>query len=266
MKTFNIIITTLICVAYALTSDAQPDVMPEIEKVLKDGRQSMTLPTFLDLMGLDGKAFEKTKKVQGVQAYSYKKKFPYNRVSFQTNWFYFAFLTDSRNRILFSSVELLGVKTEDKKVFNQIHTDFQLFITAHEAYYNITIDIGDENMSPLKNFRLCIDLDMYNEKFDKMVNMVNNRNIIELEKWLKSMNPTIQAYAVIGLDVLNRHDSDFKTTKKQEKLINHIKEQKNNVTFRSSFDPTDEIAINIALSESYLETYWYILKSSSLLK
>lgn len=266
MKTLKNIIATLVCLVIAVQLQAQPDVMPEIESVLKEGQKSMTLPDFLDLLGLDGKAFEDTKEIQGVQAYSYKKQFPYNRVSFQTNWFHFAFLTDARQRILFSSVELLGVKTEEKRVFNQAHIDFQAFITAHENFYNIKVDITDENMSPLKDFKLCIDVDARNKKFEEMIEMVNNRNIAQLEYWLKSMNPTIQAYAVVGFDILDKYDENFKLTKQQEKIIKHIKTMENNVSFRSNFDPTNEIALNIALSDSYLETYWYIIKDSGLLK
>lgn len=266
MKTLKNIIAVFVCIVIAMQLQAQPDVMPEIENVLKEGQKSMTLPDFLDLLGLDGKSFENTKDIQGVQSYSYKKQFPYNRISFQTNWFHFAFLTDARQRILFSSVELLGVKTEEKRVFNQAHIDFQSFIKAHEDFYNITVDVTDENMSPLKDFSLCIDLDMQNKKFEEMIEMVNHRNITQLEYWLKSMNPTIQAYAVIGFDILDKHDESFKLTKQQEKIVKHIKEMENNVSFRSTFDPTNEIALNIALSNSYLETYWYIIKDSGLLK
>jgi hypothetical protein len=266
MKKFNFITAILICSAFVTQLQAQPDVMPEIEHVLKEGQKSMTLPDFLDLLGLNGKSFEDTKEIQGVQLFSYKKQFPYNRVSFQTNWFHFAFLTDARQKILFSSVELLGVKTEDKRVFNQAHVDFQSFINAHEDLYNIKIDVTDENMSPLKDFRLCIDLDMKNEKFEEMIEMVNNQNITQLEYWSKSMNPAIQAYAVIGFDVLDRYDANFKLTKQQEKIIKHVKTMENSVSFRSNFDPTNEIDLNIALSDSYLETYWYIIKDSGLLK
>jgi hypothetical protein len=266
MKKFNFITAILLCIAFVLQLQAQPDVMPEIENLLKEGQKSMTLPDFLDLLGLDGKSFEDTKKIQGVQSFFYKNQFPYNRVSFQTNWFHFAFLTDTRQRILFSSVELLGVKTEDKRVFNQIHIDFQTFINVHEDFYKIKIDVADENMSPLKQFKLCIDLDMQNEKFEAMIEMVNNRNITQLEYWLKSMNPVIQAYAVIGFDVLDRYDANFKLTKQQEKIIKHVKAMENSVNFHSNFDPTNEINLNLALSDSYLETYWYIIKDSDLLK
>jgi len=265
MKKFNLITAILVCAIVAVQLQAQPNVMPEIEEVLKKGQKSMTLPGFLNLLGLDGQLFEDTKKIQGVQSFSYKKQFPYNRVSFQTNWFAFAFLTDTRQRILFSSVELLGVKTEDKRVFNQAHVDFQSFINVHEAFYNIKIDITDEYISPLKDFKLCIDLDMHNEEFEGMIGMVNNRNIARLEYWLKSMNPAIQAYAVIGFDILDRYDTAFKLTKQQEKIIKHIKTMESNVSFRSNFDPTNEIALSIALSDSYLETYWYIIKDYGLL-
>jgi hypothetical protein len=266
MKKFNSITAILVCIAFVVQLQAQPDVMPEIENVLKEGQKSMTLPDFLDLLGLDGKSFEDTYKIKNVQYYSYKKQFPYNRVSFQTKWFDFAFLTDTRQRILFSSVELLGVKTEDKRIFNQVHVDFQSFIDAHEAFYNIKVNIEDENMSPLKDFKLFIDSDMQNQKFKEMIILINNRDITQLEYWLKSMNPTIQAYAVIAFDILDRYDANFKLTKQQEKIIKHIKAMENDIDFRSNFDPTNEIALNIALSDSYLETYWYIVKDSDLLK
>lgn len=267
MKVIYNIITMFVCTVISISSiQAQPGVMPEIEEALQQGRKSMTLPTFLDLLGLDGEAFEATQKIQGVQSYSFKPKSPYNRVSFQTTWFDFAFLIDSRNRILFSSVELLGVKTEDKRIFKQPHGDFQGFIESHESFYNISINIMDENMSPLKDFSLCIDIDMKNEKFMEMIDFVNKRNIEQLETWLKSMNPTIQAYAVVGFDMLSKHDTTFKLTKQQEKLIKHIKQLDTNVMFNSSFDSSNEIPLNIALSDSYLETYWYIVKDSDLLK
>jgi hypothetical protein len=99
-----------------------------------------------------------------------------------------------------------------------------------------------------------------------MIILINNRDITQLEYWLKSMNPTIQAYAVIAFDILDRYDANFKLTKQQEKIIKHIKAMENDINFRSNFDPTNEIALNIALSDSYLETYWYIVKDSDLLK
>ena len=52
------ITTLLLCALIAQPALAQPDVMPEIEKVLEEGRRSMTLPQFLDLLGLDGEEYK----------------------------------------------------------------------------------------------------------------------------------------------------------------------------------------------------------------
>ncbi len=261
-----VIFTTLLLITTSTYLSAQPDVMPEIEKVLEEGRQSMTLPMFLDLLGLDGAAYEASHNIEGVEDFSYRKKSPYYKVSFRTNWFDFGFLTDTRHKILFSSIELLGVKNEEKRVFEQVHTDFQSFITAHETFYKIEIDVTDKIMSPFFDFTLDVDAFETNEQCKMMMTFVKKKDTESLEKWLKSMNPTIQAYAVIGFEIIQKQYTDLKPTKVQEKLITHIKQLDSSVPFSSSFDSNKLISLSEALSDSYLETYWYIVKDAAILK
>jgi hypothetical protein len=42
MKKFNSITAILVCIAFVVQLQAQPDVMPEIENVLKEGQKSLT--------------------------------------------------------------------------------------------------------------------------------------------------------------------------------------------------------------------------------
>lgn len=260
MKVITFFTTLLLCAVIAQPALAQPDVMPEIEKVLEEGRRSMTLPQFLDLLGLDGKDYKTTHKIEGVEEFYYRKKTPYNKVSFKTHWFEFAFMTDTRDKILFSSVELLGVKAEESREFIQIHTDFEAFIEAHELFYNTTVDLTNELMLPFLDYTLKID--ETNEICKQMLNFVKDNDTESLEKWLKSMNTTIQTYGVIGFELLKIREDGFKTSKEQAKYIKHIKTLNDVIPFLSNFDINTEIVIKDALTESYIETYWYIIKDS----
>lgn len=243
---------------------AQPDVMPEIEKVLKEGQRSMTLPEFLDLLGLDGTTYKSTQKIKGVESFRFSKRTPYNKVSFSTNWFDFDFMTDTRDKILFSSVELLGVKDEEQKTFTQIHTDFEAFIEAHEQFYNTSIDITDALMLPIEDF--VFEIDESNDLCKQMLFFVKNKDTESLGKWLKSMNSTVQTFAVVGFELMTLRDKNIKPTKEQSKYISHIKTLENEIPFRSSFDINTEISIKDALTASYIETYWYLIKESTVLK
>lgn len=267
MKVITIFtITLLLCVSMAVQSYAQPDVMPEIEKVLEEGRRNITLPDFLNLLGLDGEMYKTTRKIQGVEHFIFRRKSPYNKVSFQTNWFDFSFLTDAQHKILFSSVELLGVKTDEKRIFQQVHTDFQIFLEAHETFYEVKIDIDNEIMSPFKDFTLAIDNYINNSHYETLLNLVKQKDTETLERWLKSMNPTIQTYAVIGFEILKKQDANIKITKKQQKLITHVKQLEDKIPFHSSIDYNEEISIKEALSDSYLETFWYIIKDAKIMR
>lgn len=264
MRIFTFVTTLLLCATIAQPALAQPDVMPEIEKVLAEGRKSMTLPQFLDLLGLDGETYKTTHKIKDVEEFSFRKKFPYNKVNFKTHWFDFAFMTDARDKILFSSVELLGVKAEDSRTFTQIHTDFEAFVESHEQFYNTSVDLTDELMLPLIDYTL--EVEETNELCKQMLNFVKDEDTESLEKWLKSMNTTVQSYAVIGFEIIKKRDDSFKPSKEQLKYIKHIKTLESTVPFTSSFDINAEIAIKEALTESYIETYWYILKDSEILQ
>lgn len=267
MKVITIFtITLLLCVSMAVQSYAQPDVMPEIEKVLEEGRRNITLPDFLNLLGLDGEMYKTTRKIQGVEHFIFRRKSPYNKVSFQTNWFDFSFLTDAQHKILFSSVELLGVKTDEKRIFQQVHTDFQIFLEAHEAFYDVKIDVGNEIMSPFKDFTLEVDNFSSNKNYTTLLNLVKTKNTEILESWLKSMNSTIQAYGVIGFEMIKKQNSSFKITKNQNRLIKHIKQLDDKITFRSSYDSNGEISMKEVLSDSYLETFWYIVKEAEIMQ
>lgn len=267
MKVIIIVATTLLfCVGMTVTSFAQPDVMPEIEKVLEEGRRSITLPEFLELLGLDGASYKATNKIEGVEGFNFKRKLPYNKVSFQTHWFEFGFLTDSRHKILFSSVELLGVKADEQRVFKQVHSDFQIFLEAHEAFYDVKIDVGNEIMSPFKDFTLEVDNFSSNKNYTTLLNLVKTKNTEILESWLKSMNSTIQAYGVIGFEMIKKQNSSFKITKNQNRLIKHIKQLDDKITFRSSYDSNGEISMKEVLSDSYLETFWYIVKEAEIMQ
>lgn len=261
MKIFTFFTTLLLCAVIAQPALTQPDVMPEIEKVLEEGRKSMTLPEFLDLLGLDGEEYKASRQIKDVEEFNFRKRMPYNKVSFKTHWFDFAFMTDTRDKILFSSVELLGVKAEDRRVFSQVHTDFKAFIEAHEQFYNTTIDLENELMLPLMDYTL--EVEETNEICHQMLSFVKNKDTENLEKWLKSMNTTIQSYAVIGFELIKKREEGFKLSKEQTKYINHIKTLDVKIPFLSSFDMNTEIVVKDALTESYLETYWYILKESS---
>ncbi|MFK7946961.1 MAG: hypothetical protein AB8G11_05180 [Saprospiraceae bacterium] len=260
MKVFTFFTTLLLCAMIAQPVLAQPDVMPEIEKVLEEGRRSMTLPQFLDLLGLNGEEYKTTRKIKDVEEFKFRKKMPYNKVSFKTHWFNFAFMTDARDKILFSSVELLGIKAEENQKFTQIHVDFEGFVESHEQFYNTTIDLTDKLMLPLMDYTL--EINETNELCKQMLIFVKNNDTEHLEKWLKSMNTTIQSYAVIGFEIMKIRDDSFKTSKTQTKYINHVKTLESTIPFISSFDTNTEIAIKDALTESYVETYWYLIKDS----
>ncbi len=263
MKIANVL--PLLCfVLLSFQSKAQPELFNDIEEILKSKQNTITLPEFLDILGLDGLAYLQEQTIENVELENLQKFEFFYSVTFRTTWFRFQFLTDNSHALLFSSVELLGERSERQKVFTQVHKDFNYYMSKHESFYNVKIDTYDSEMLPFINYTFgtgCEWLGQVPPKCEKMFEMVRKKDKAALLKWVKSMNPAIQTYGVLGLYLLKKKRNDKLSLKKKDrKLIEYVRQKDTVLEHCSMLDPIDQISMKSVLTDSYMESVWYAFK------
>ena len=94
-----------------------------------------------------------------------------------------------------------------------------------------------------------------------MIQQFERKNKRVLKKWLTSMNPEKQAYAVQGFYYLQKHKG-FIITKEEELLIDHVKNLDRTIRCNgNSFVKTKEV-----LTPEYFDKQYLYLKDRGLIK
>ena len=94
-----------------------------------------------------------------------------------------------------------------------------------------------------------------------MINQVNRGNKRLLKKWLISMNPEKQAFAVQGFYYLQKH-KDVKITKEEQKFINHIQNLDRTIRCNGNTTAKTEEVLN----SDYFDKEYLYLKKRGLIK
>lgn len=261
------ITTILLMVGFALVayqSKAQPELFSEIEEILKSKQNTITLPEFLDVLGLDGANYLKNQTIESVDIENHQKFEFFHAITFRTTWFRFRFLTDNSHSMLYSAVELLGERSESQKVFSQVHKEFSHYVSKHEDFYKIKLDTYDEEMLPFIPYVFGTGCDWLGKmpvKCEKMMELVAQNDKKQLLKWVKSMNPSIQTYGVLGLYLLKKKNKRLSIKRKDKKLIEYVRQKDTVLSHCSELDPISQIRIKLVLTDSYMESVWYAFKN-----
>lgn len=232
MKTITTILLTLVIGSFCF---AQPAKLKKIEEGLKNGKENMTVTQLFDMIEINKDKFYNEKKIGGGEVYFIRNLGAYQKLSFSTTWFDFMLLVDkSSEKILYSTVALSGVKSPDNsKAFKQYHASFSEHVKDHEKAYGVKIDLSNDEMSPLDNFTFgtgCGWNGPLPEKGMKMFEMVKEGDEKGLMTWVKSMNPSIQAYGAMGLYFMQKKGHTVKLKKKDKKYLNLLKIKRQSLT------------------------------------
>jgi len=160
---------------------------------------------------------------------------------------------------------IIGVKVSEggrDLYYHIFEKEFNIFIKEHESLYKTKITDYKGELGPF-NF------DYYGTYFGihqsllkdcrKMINAFENENKSILRKWLISMNPEKQAYAIQGFYYLEKYKG-INLTKEEQILINHIKNL-NRTIHVNSMVQTSEL-----LNDEYFEKVFMNLKERGYLK
>jgi hypothetical protein len=176
-----------------------------------------------------------------------------------TKGFYFDFHLLIRNDTILGVRALNGGKIYYEKIFQDKFNSYQ---KEHERFYGVNLKSYGEDFSPF-NFHYygtCMGLHQSLLKYcDLMVRYYKNGNKRKLIKWLKSMNPELQAYAVQGLYYLEKHKG-ARLTEEEQRIILHIKKRTSSVHVNPMV-PAQEI-----LNEEYFDQAYASLQERGYLK
>lgn len=264
MKT---LFTSLLMVFGVALMFAQPANLKKIEQGLAEGKDAMTVTELFKLIEVDEDAFFNENYIDGGTIYYIRDFGDYQKLSFATTWFDFMVMVDNNSdKVLYSTVEISGMKSPDRSnVFQQYHAAFDAHIKNHEKLYNVDIDLQNEDMSPLNSFTFgtgCGWDAPLPEKGMKMFDLIKSGDQETLMTWVKSMNPTIQAYGVMGLHFMAKKGHKVKLNKKDRKILEMVKNKKDVIDYCSNVDLNASTPMNAVLSDFYLDSIWELYKDS----
>ena len=267
----KVLTTCLVALTLCSVAIGQPGELQKIEKHLSAGKANLTLTSLFELINVDKDKFFNQKSIESGNVYFIRDYGDYQKLSFSTAWFDFLLLVDNDDeKIMFSSVDISGRKSADgKAAFNQYHNSFKAHIKAHETLYGVKIDLKDEIMSPINNYTFgtgCGWNGPLPEKGMKMFELVKNGDQEALVNWVKSMNPTIQAYGVMGLHFMKMKGHKIKLKKKDKKIIDMVKTQKTVIDYCSNIDLNATTPMNSVLNDFFLDSIWEVFKDSKYLR
>lgn len=268
MKTLT---TTLIAILFCSVLVAQPGELKKIEHNLFLGIDGMTITDLFAFIDVDKDKFFNDKKVDGGSIYYIREYNDFQKLSFSTTWFDYTLLVDIENEeILYSNVGVSGVKSgSEEGVFQQYHTSFKTYVEEHEVAYDVEIDLGNEDMSPLTNFVFgtgCGWDGVIPEKGLKMFDLIKKGDQETLVTWTKSMNPSIQCYGVMGLRFMENSGQKIKLKKKDRKILELVKSNKTVIDYCSNIALNSTTPMNAVLNDFYLDTIWDLYKDSKYMK
>lgn len=268
MKTITTILLALLICG---TAFAQPSNIKKIENGLKAGKENMTVSQLFKLIEVDKEKFYSEKKIDGGQVYYVRDLGAYQKLSFATSWFDFMLLVDRSNeKIMYSTVAISGVKSGTNNTsFKQVHSSFAKHVKAHEKAYGTKIDLTNEELSPLSSFTFgtgCGWNGPLPEKGMKMFKLVKKGDKKTLMSWVKSMNPAIQAYGVMGLHFMKKMGHEVKLKKRDKKILKFVKNKKTVIDYCSNVQIEATTPMNRVLNDFYLDTIWELYKDSKFLK
>jgi hypothetical protein len=266
----KLLITAFIAILSSSVLIAQPGELKKIEHNLYLGKNGMTITDFFALINVDKEKFFNDKAVDGGAVYYIREYDDYKKLSFSTTWFDYILLVDNNSEeILYSNVEISGIKSAGEDVFKQYHASFQTLLEKHEMEYEIKIDLENENMSPLTNFVFgtgCGWDGPLPQKGIEMFEMVKKGDETTLISWTKSMNPAIQCYGVMGLYFMEKNGVSPKLKKKDIKIIEMVKAKKTVIDYCSNIELNSTTSMNAVLNDFYLDTIWDLYKDSKYVK
>lgn len=261
------IITTFLAIFSCFILIAQPGGLKKIEHTLFLGQEDMTVSDFFEYINVDKDKFFNNHSIDEGTIYYIREFETFSKLSFSTTWFDYMLLVDNSNdKILFSTVAISGVKSANNEdIFKQYHSSFSKYLAEHEAFYDVAIDLADENMSPLNNFVFgtgCGWEGPLPQKGMEMLEYVKKGDDETLVKWLKSMNPAIQSYAVMGLHFMKKKGKEVKLKRKDEKLLEYVKNKKTIIDYCSNIELNATTPMNAVLNDFYLDTIWDLYKDN----
>ncbi len=179
--------------------------------------------------------------------------------------FNFAVRNDTIIGVKFSNG--VTVFSEGNFVFyeNYFHKSMDNYIKDHNNFYKSKTNKYKGNLGPLHinsfgtlfngtGFVIIKDCQIMIQQFER-----KNKRV--LKKWLTSMNPEKQAYAVQGFYYLQKHKG-FIITKEEELLIDHVKNLDRTIRCNgNSFVKTKEV-----LTPEYFDKQYLYLKDRGLIK
>lgn len=271
MKKGITLFITVLFLAFGLNSiNAQPNQITNIQNTLKNGKDNMKIDEIFALMNIDRDKFFNEKKINRGQVYYIRDYEYFKKLSFSTMWFDFLLLVDNDDNLLYSTVQISGIKSpEFSNNFQQYHTSFANYQQLHEEFYGISIDLSDENMSPLNDYAFgtgCGWGESVPTKGREMFEMVKNEDVEGLVRWTRSMNPSIQAYGVMGLYFIEKNGGRVKLTRKDKKIIEYIKSKPTVIDYCSNIELNSTTPMNRVLSDFYLDNIWKLYKDSKYLR
>ncbi len=267
----KIISTILLTLIFCGTAFAQPSELKRIETGLEEGKDNMSVSSLFELINVDKDQFFNQNKIEGGTIYAVRNYGSYQKLAFATTWFDFTVLMDnSTEKVLYSTVAISGVKSPNKDdIFQQYHNSFAKHVKAHEKKFGVKINLEDEDMSPLNSFTFgtgCGWNGPLPEKGMKMFELIKSGDQTTLMNWVKSMNPSIQAYGVMGLHFLKKKGKTLTLKKKDKKVLGAVKSQKTVIDYCSNIDLNATTPMNMVLSDFYLDSIWELYKNSKYLR
>jgi len=176
-----------------------------------------------------------------------------------TKGFWFDFQLLIRNDTIMGVRALDGGQVYYEKMF---HDKMDSYQKQHEKFYNVSLKNYSEEFSPFNFYYYGTFMGLHQSilrNCELMVRYYNNGRKGKLVKWLKSMNPELQAYAVQGLYYLEKHKG-VNLTEEEQRIITHIKNRNSTVRVNPMV-PTKEI-----LNEEYFDKAYSLLHESGYIK
>lgn len=176
-----------------------------------------------------------------------------------TKGFWLDFHLLIRNDTILGVKLLEGGRTLYEKVFQEKYDSYQ---KQHEEFYNVNLKKYDEEYSPFNFYNFGTFMGVHESILRHcylMIKYYNKSDKKNLVKWLKSMNPELQAYAVQGLYYLNKY-KNISLTEEEVRLVNHISGRRTTVHVNPMV-PTKEV-----LNSEYFDEAYVLLKSKKYIK
>ena len=167
--------------------------------------------------------------------------------------------------LLIRNDTIIGVKVSEsgRDLYDHVfESKFYSFVNDHEKFYNTKIKDYRSELGPFnfENFGTYVGLHQsLLRDCGIMIDAFENENRSLLRKWLTSMNPEKQAYAVQGFYYLEKHKGQ-RPTKEEQRLIDHVK----SLTRDIHVNPM--IKTNELLSSDYFDKAYIELKERGHIK